>query len=146
MLERVPQIGSAIGAIVLLSGQSGVPSYEELCQSIIGERTEFMEECIASEREAHFFVMSWFDQNGLLTPEGEIDSLQLMQAQTDPMRALYETPASSAAFCIETTVDWIGMSDCITLTDSGNMMGTDPMMMGPEMWLEPGMNRTRWPK
>ena len=141
MRTAIPRIGSAIGAMLLLSAQGAGPSYEELCQSIVQDRTEFMEECIASEREAHFFVMSWFDQNGLLTPEGEIDSLQLMQAQTDPMRALYETPASTAAFCIETTADWIGMSDCIVLTDRGNtFMGSDPTMMGPEMWLEPGMN------
>jgi len=139
------QTGITLAAMVLVSaqasGQSVEPSYEELCQSILEDRTEFMEECVASENEAHYFVMTWFDQNGLLTPEGEIDSFQLMEAQTDPLRALYETPASTAVFCIETTVDWIGMSECIQLTDNSDMfMGTDPTMMPPDMWLEPGMN------
>jgi hypothetical protein len=140
-MGRVVQIGFVLAAFPLLSGQAVGPSFEDLCASIVGERTEFTEECIASETEAHFFVMSWFDQNGLLTPEGQIDSLQLMEAQTDPMRGLYETPASTAAFCIETTGDWIGMSDCILISDqSGPFMGSDPSLMGPEYWPEPGMN------
>jgi hypothetical protein len=145
MMGRLAKIGFLFGAYVLLSGQAVEPTFDELCTSIIGDQTEYMEECVNSETEAYFYVMSWFDQNGLLTPEGDIDSLQLIQAQTDPMRALYETPASTAAFCVETTADWIGMSECILITDQSSLYGgTDPSLggpdMGPEFFGEPGLN------
>ncbi len=133
-MARAQHIGLAIAASFVLSAQAPVgPGYEELCASILQERTEFMDECVAAQAESHYFVMDWFALNGLLTPEGEIDSLQLLDAQTDPMRAMYETPASSAAFCIETTGDWISMSECILLMDQDPLfMGNDPGMMGPE--------------
>jgi hypothetical protein len=134
-MGRLQQLGLVLLASLTLSAQASVgPSYDELCEYIIQDRTEFMEECVAAEAESHYFVMDWFNQNGLLTPDGDIDSLQLLEAQTDPMRALYETPASTAAFCIETTGDWIGMSECIAITDQDQLfMGNDPGMMGPDM-------------
>ena len=139
-MERLHNMTLAIAALFILSAQAPAgPGYEELCAAILQERTEFMEECVAAQAESHYFVMDWFAQNGLLTPDGEIDSLQLLQAQTDPMRALYETPASAAAFCIETSGDWIGMSECIALTDQNSLfMGNDPLMMGPELGPEFG--------
>jgi hypothetical protein len=144
-MGRILQIGFGLGVFALLSGQAVGPSFEDLCTSIIGDRTEFMEDCIASETEAYFHVMSWFDQNALLTPEGDIDSLQLIEAQTDPMSALFQTPASTASFCIETTGDWIGMSECILISDQSSVYGgTDPSLVGPDtgldLWPEPGMN------
>ena len=141
-MVRLQQMSLGLLASFFLSAQTNVgPSYDELCEYIIQDRTEFMEECVAAEAEAHFFVMDWFQQKGLLTPEGDIDSLQLLEAQTDPMRALYETPASTAAFCIETTGDWIGMSECIVLTDQDQLfLGSDPGMMGPDMYPQQGVN------
>jgi len=56
---------------------------------------------------------------------------------------MYETPASTAAFCIETTGDWISMSECIALTGQDSLFtGSDPGMMGPDMTPEssPGMS------
>lgn len=134
-MGRLQHIGLAIAISFVLSAQAPAgPGYEELCAAILQERTEFMEECVAAQEESHYFVLDWFAQNGLLTPDGNIDSLQLLEAQTNPLRALYESPASTAAFCIETSGDWIGMSECIALTDQDSLfMGSDPFMMGPDM-------------
>ncbi|MEE8439984.1 MAG: hypothetical protein V3S07_10370 [Micropepsaceae bacterium] len=134
-MGRLQQLGLVLAAAFVLSAQSSVgPSYEDLCEFMLKERTEFMEECVAAEAEAHYIVMDWFSLNGLLTPDGEIDSLQLIEAQMNPMRAMYEMPASTAAFCIEITGDWIGMSECIALTDQDSLfMGGNPGMMGPGM-------------
>jgi hypothetical protein len=101
-----------------------------------------MAECVAAQEDAHYYVMSWLAQNGLLTEEGQVDGMQLLEAQTDPFRAMYETPASAAAFCFETTRDWIGMSQCVDLTAQQNlMMGNDPSLFGPDMYYpQPGMN------
>ena len=139
-MGRVQHMVLAIAALFVLSAQAPPgPRYEDLCAAILQERTEFMEECVAAQYESHYFVMDWFAQNGLLTPEGEIDSLQLLEAQMDPMRAMYETPASAAAFCIETTGDWISMSECIALTDQDSLlMGSGPGMMGPDLGLDLG--------
>ena len=134
-MGRLQQLGLVLAAAFILSAQSSVsPSYEDLCEFMLKERTEFMEECVAAEAEAHYFVMDWFSLNGLLTPDGEIDSLQLIEAQMDPMRAMYETPASTGAFCIEITGDWIGMSECIALTDQDSLfMGGNPGTIGPDI-------------
>jgi hypothetical protein len=139
-MGQFQRLGIIFSASFFLSAQSPAgPSEEKLCASILQERTEFMEECVAAEREARYFVMEWFSLNGLLTPDGEIDSLHLLEAQMDPMRAIYESPASTAAFCIETTGDWIGMSECIALTDQDSLfMGNDPGMMAPGMGTEFG--------
>jgi hypothetical protein len=145
-MGRLQLLAGIFALSFFLSAQAPVgPSDEELCVSILQDRTEFMEECLAAEGEAHYFVMEWFSYNGLLTPEGEIDSLQLLEAQMDPMRAMVETPASTAAFCIETTRDWIGMAECIAFADQDSLfMGNDPGMMGPDfesgMFPEAGMN------
>ncbi len=134
-MGRLQHFSLAIAASLILSAQAPAgPRYEDLCEAILQEHTEFMEECVAAQNESHYFVMGWFAQNGLLTPEGEIDSFQLLEAQMDPMRAMYETPGSTAAFCIETTGDWIAMSECIALTDQDSLfMGNGPGMMGPDM-------------
>ena len=139
-MERLHRIGLTIFASLVLSAQApSGPGYEELCAGILQERIEFMEECVAAQAESHYFVMDWFAQYGLLTPEGEIDSLQLFDAQTDPLRALYETPASTAAFCFETSGDWIGMSECIALTGQDSLfMGGDPFVTDPDMGPEFG--------
>nr|TFG54283.1 MAG: hypothetical protein E4H34_02750 [Hyphomicrobiales bacterium] len=139
-MGRMQYLGWVIAASIFLSAQAPAgPSEEELCASILQERTEFMEECIATEREAHYFVMQWFDYNGLLTPEGEIDSLQLLEAQMDHMRAMYETPASTASFCIETTRDWIGLSECIALVDQDSLYNeAQPGIVGPGLGSEFG--------
>ena len=141
-MERLQHLALVLAAAFILSAQTSVgPSYDELCEFILKERTEFMEECVAAEGEAHYFVMDWFSLNGLLTPDGEIDSLQLLDAQMDPMRAMYETPASTAAFCIEITGDWIGMSECIALTDQDSLFtGGNPGLMGPDMFPQEGVN------
>ena len=139
-MGRLQHIGLALAASLIFMAQApSGPGYEDLCAAMLQERTEFMEECVAAQAESHYFVMDWFAQNGLLTPEGEIDSLQLLEAQTDPLRALYETPASTAAFCIETSGDWIGMSECIALTGQDSLfMGGDPFMTDPGMGPESG--------
>ncbi len=134
-MGRLQQLAFVLAAAFILSAQTSAgPSYEDLCEFMLKERTEFIQECVAAEAEAHYFVMDWFSLNGLLTPDGEIDSLQLLEAQMDPMRAMYETPASTAAFCIEITGDWIGMSECIALTDQDSLFtGGNPGLMGPDM-------------
>ncbi len=153
-MGRMQHIGLALAASVVLAAQAPVgPSYEDLCAAILQDRTEFMEECAAAQAESNYFVMDWFARYGLLTPEGEVDTFQLLEAQMDPTRAMYETPASTAAFCIETTGDWIGMPECLVLTEQDSFfMGSDPGLMGPDLgpeygpdtepsnFLEPGVN------
>jgi hypothetical protein len=113
--------------------------YEAMCAPMIGERADLMGECVAAERDAHGFVMGWFGYNGLLTPEGQVDSMQLLEAQMDPLRSFYNTPASTASLCIDTTSEWIGLSECIAMMDQSAGMGLGPGMMDPGMGMGPGM-------
>ncbi len=95
---------------------------EEMCRLIVGEQTEFMEQCRQEETAAASFIYGWLDYNGLLTPEGAIDALQLIRSQTDPLSALQQTPASVTAFCLETTRDWIGLQECLLVMDRNPAM------------------------
>ncbi|MEY4880509.1 MAG: hypothetical protein RJB62_1978 [Pseudomonadota bacterium] len=156
MRGRTQQIGLAFAATLFLAAEPLTDAdFEAMCTGLTEDRPDLMGECVSAEREAHGFVMSWFGYNGLLTPEGEVDSLQLLESQTDPMRGFYETPASTASLCIDATNEWVGLSECIiTMDQNAQMMGMNPGMMGPDMglgmgagpgmdpgmWSEPGMN------
>ena len=103
---------------------------EEMCTLIVGEQTEFMEQCRQEESSAASFVYDWLDYNVLLTPEGAIDTLQLVRSQTDPLAALQQTPAATAAFCLETTRDWIGLQECLFIMDRNPVMRELPLDYG----------------
>ena len=136
----------ATSAVVFLGAQTAAPEEQTrnspddaiaaLCAEIIKDKPELLEPCTMAQREAHAFVMSWFAANGLLDPDGNIDSLALLEAQADPLAGLSNSPASTAVLCIDATSDWIGMSECIATLDQGSLLGGgqggfDPLLGGP---------------
>ena len=147
---RVHRVLAVSAVSVLLMAQAPAepapqnnPGFEDICRLMLGERTDLMDPCIARQQEAHDYVMSWFAFNGLLTPEGGVDGLQLLEAQNDPALALFDTPAGTAAYCIESTSDWIALSECIAALDQGGLnsgFGLGPDPFGPGLTPYPGVS------
>jgi hypothetical protein len=118
---------AAVTAYVLLGAQAPAAQdpatqYEGMCLRLLKDRTDLVPQCVAEQELAHHFTLSWLGQNGLLAEDGSIDSLRVLEAQSDPF-GLAESPAGAAAFCLENGDNWIGISECITALDSNAAFG-----------------------
>ncbi len=143
---HISRFAAATSAVVFFGAQAAVQEAQApdapddaiaaLCAEIIKDKSELMEPCTMAQREAQAFVMSWFGANGLLDSDGNVDSLQLLEAQSDPLSGLNNSAASAAVLCIDATSDWIGMSECVATLDQnaqfgGGQGGFDPLLGGP---------------
>src|SRR5687768_11174395 len=63
------------------------PNIEAICTELVKDRAHLMDQCRAEEELAFIAVLSWLEQNGLLGPDGAIDTLALLEGQLDPLLA-----------------------------------------------------------
>jgi hypothetical protein len=107
---------------------------DAMCMHLLDGRIDLLADCRTEEENAHGFVQNWLGYNYLLGPDGSIDGLQIVEAQSDPMAAVQNTPAAVAGFCLRAAGDWIAMRSCISALDQTAMFtgnGVDPGAMGP---------------
>jgi hypothetical protein len=137
---HISRLVVAASAAVFLTAQNSAPEAEQaspeeaiarLCADIVKEKTDMIVPCTAAQTEAREFVMSWLGGNGLLDSDGNVDSLQLLEAQSDSFGGLNSSAASTAAICIEATSEWIGMNECINALDQSALLGGGPDPLDP---------------
>jgi hypothetical protein len=121
---------------VLLAAQSDPapaplePKLEAICSELTKSRTELMDDCLAQEELSFIAVLTWLGQYGLLTPDGALDHLALLEGQLDPVNAS-DTPAGVAAFCFETSPEWVSLQQCLEAFASAPGFGQpDPFGLG----------------
>ena len=107
------------------------PNLDAICAQLTKDHAELMDDCLAQEELAFISVLGWLQQYGLLTPDGAIDTLALLQAQLDTSLN-GGTPASAASFCFETSADWLSLEQCLEALASAPGFGEpDPFGLDP---------------
>jgi hypothetical protein len=121
--------------LLLLAAQADLapeplrPNIEAICTELVKDRAHLMDQCRAEEELAFIAVLSWLEQNGLLGPDGAIDTLALLEGQLDPLLAASQTPAAAASFCFETAAEWIALQQCLEAMASAPGFGPlDPSL------------------
>jgi hypothetical protein len=106
------------------------PKLDAICTELTKDRRELMDECLAQEELAFIAVLTWLGQYGLLTPDGALDQVALLEGQLDPLLAT-ETPGGVAAFCFETSPEWVSLQQCLEAFASAPGFGqADPFGLG----------------
>ena len=107
------------------------PNVEAICTELVKDRADLMDQCRAEEELAFIAVLSWLEQNGLLGPDGAIDTLALLEGQLDPLLGASQTPAAAASFCFETAPEWIALQQCLEAMASAPGFGAFDPLGGP---------------
>jgi hypothetical protein len=132
----IARLALAPSLLVLLAAQGDPvpaplePNLETICTELTKDRTELMNDCLAQEELAYIAVLGWLSQYGLLTPEGALDQTALLEGQFDPLLS-DDTPAGAAAFCFETSPEWVSLQQCLEAFASAPGFGLqDPFGLG----------------
>ena len=133
----IARLALALCCLLLLAAQADFapeplrPNIEAICTELVKDRAHLMDQCRAEEELAFIAVLSWLEQNGLLGPDGAIDTLALLEGQLDPLLASSQTPAAAASFCFETTAEWIALQQCLEAMASAPGFGSSELFGNP---------------